>query len=100
MNVIYGDISDPEILDNLQVEKAKLIISTATDLADNEALLVEVSRRHLKAKVVARALDEDHAKKLKTLGAEYVILPEKVSGDYLATQLKSSWPQVHFSGLS
>jgi Trk K+ transport system NAD-binding subunit len=100
VNVIYGDISDPEILDNLQIEKAKLIISTATEVTDNENLLVEVKRRKLKAKMVARALDEEQAKKLKALGAEYVILPEKVSGDYLATQLKASWPEIKFSGLS
>jgi uncharacterized UPF0146 family protein len=100
INIIYGDISDPEILDNLQIEKAKLIISTATELADNEALLVDVNRRKIRAKVVARALDEEQSKKLKNLGAEYVILPEKVSGDFLATQLKASWPEVKFSGLS
>src|SRR5258708_16501670 len=57
VKVVYGDISDPEILDNLQLEKAKLIISTATEMGDNELLLEEVKRRRLKAKVIARAQD-------------------------------------------
>ncbi len=99
VDVIYGDIDDPEILDNLQLEKARLIISTAQDMSDNEYLLEEVKRRRLRAKVIVRAMDPDHAKALKALGADYVILPEKVSGDFLVNQLKNHWPNMHFAGM-
>lgn len=99
VRVIYGDLGDPEILDNLQLEKAKLIVSTARDMSDNEMLLEEVNRRKIKAKVVARALDKEHADALKALGADYVILPEQVSGDFLVAQLKTHWPEIRFSGL-
>lgn len=98
-NVLYGDVGDPEILDHLQLDKAKLIISTAQDEGDNELLLEEIKRRKIKAKVVARAQDREHAEKLKNLGADYVILPEQVSGDFLVSQLKNNWPEVHFRGL-
>ena len=100
LNVVYGDLGDPEILDSLQLESAKLIISTARDMVDNEMLLEECKRRKIKAKVVARALDRDHAKALKALGADYVILPEQVSGDFIVNQLKTHWPEVRFSGMS
>jgi voltage-gated potassium channel Kch len=99
IRVIYGDMGDPDILDSLQLEKAKLIISTAQDMEDNEVLLDECRKKRIRAKVVARALDHIHAKALKDLGAEYVILPEKVSGDFLVTQLKNHWPNIRFSGL-
>ncbi len=99
VKVIYGDVGDPDILDNLQLEKAKLVISTASDMTDNSILLEECKRRKIRAKVVARALDHDHAEALKALGADYVILPEKVSGDFLVSQLKTHWPDVHFKGL-
>lgn len=99
VKVIYGDAGDPDILDNLQLEKAKLIISTASDMTDNSILLEECKRRKIRAKVVARALDHDHAEALKALGADYVILPEKVSGDFLVSQLKTHWPDIHFKGL-
>lgn len=98
--VIYGDVGDPDVLDNLDLEKAKLIISTATDLTDNEILLEECHRRKVSAKVVARAAEKEDADKLKKLGADYVILPEQVSGDYLTTQLKNHWPNIKFAGLS
>lgn len=100
LNVIYGDLGDPEILDSLQLERAKLIVSTARDMVDNEMLLEECKRRKIKAKIVARALDKEHAKALKALGADYVILPEQVSGDFLVNQLKTHWPDVKFSGMS
>lgn len=100
VHVVYGDLGDPEILDNLQLDKAKLIISTARDMSDNEMLLEEIKRRKIRAKVVARALDRDHADALKSLGADYVILPEQVSGDYLVTQLKIHWPEIKFAGMS
>lgn len=99
VKVLYGDVGDPDILDNLQLEKAKLLISTASDMTDNSILLEECKRRKIRAKVVARALDHDHAEALKALGADYVILPEKVSGDFLVSQLKTHWPDVHFKGL-
>lgn len=100
VKVIYGDLGDPEILDSLQLERAKLIISTARDMSDNEILLEECKRRKIRAKVVARAMDKDHAEALKKLGADFVILPEQVSGDFLANQLKHHWPEIRFAGMN
>lgn len=99
VKVVYGDVGDTEVLDSLSLNQARLIISTATDLTDNEILLAECKRRKIRGKIVVRALDPDHADLLKKMGADYVILPEKVSGDYLANQLKTHWPEVKFSGL-
>jgi uncharacterized UPF0146 family protein len=99
INVIFGDISDPEIIDSLVLEKAKLIISTIITMPDNEMLLEECHRRRIQAKIVVRAADTMHAKALKDLGADYVILPETVSSHFLVNQLKTHWPNIHFSGL-
>ena len=99
IDAIYGDIGDPDILEYLQLEKAKLIICTASDIYDNEILLDECKRRGVKAKVVLRALDKTHAEVLKSMGADYILLPEKVSGDFIVSQLKHHWPDVHFSEL-
>lgn len=99
IKVVYGDLGDVEILNSLSLERARLIISTSRDMDDNEILLDECNRRKVKAKIVARALDESHAKALKALGADYVIMPEQVSGDFLVAQLKAHWPEIRFSGL-
>lgn len=100
INVIYGDIGDPEILDSLQIEKAKLIISTASDMGDNGLLLEECIRRKTKAVIVVRAEEIDHGKALKEMGAHYIMMPEKVSGAYIVHQLKNHWPSNKFTGLN
>lgn len=88
---IYGDVGDPDILEYLHLEKARLIISTATDPNDNEILLNECRLKKVRAKIVVRSLDNEHAKILKTMGADYVISPEDVSGEYLLNQVKHHW---------
>ncbi len=93
---IYGDIGDPEIVEALQLEVAKLIICTASDFSDNERLLHLVRGKNKDAKVVLRATDTTHAHMLKSLGADYVLLPEKVSGDYIVHQIKHYWPDINF----
>lgn len=100
VNVVYGDVGDPDVIESLDLENTKLVISTAPALEDNEILLTEIRKRKSDAKVVMRAEDKNHAEILKKLGADYVILPEKVSGAYLVTQIKNHWPKVVFSGLN
>jgi Kef-type K+ transport system membrane component KefB len=99
VNVIYGDIGDPDVLDSLHLDKAKLIISTASDKEDNHLLLEECVRRKTKATIVMRVEEPDHEQQLKDLGAHYILMPERVSGAYLVDQLKNHWPKAHFSGL-
>lgn len=100
INIFYGDIGDPDVLDVLQLDHAKLILSTATDTEDNEMILAECKRRRVRATIILRATEKKQAEALKALGADYVILPEQVSGDFLVNQLKDSWPTVRFHGLS
>lgn len=96
---VYGDIADPDVLDMLHVEKAQLIISTVSYEQDNEMLLEELKRRHVHSIIIVRGEDREHGKALKAMGADYVILPEKVSGNYLVNQIKDRWPTAEFPGL-
>ncbi len=100
INVIYGDVGDPDVIESLDLPNTKLIISTAPALEDNEILLTEIRKSKSDAKVVMRAEDKNHVEILKELGADYVILPEKVSGAYLVDQIKNHWPKIIFRGLS
>lgn len=97
IKAVYGDIGDPEVIENLNLKNSRLIISTASDITDNEILLLECRKKRLRAKVVVRALDKEHAEILKELGADYVILPEKVSGDFIVSQMKAHWPKIRFT---
>lgn len=96
IHALYGDIGDPEILEFLNLTSAKLIISTAQDVDDNMILLSEIKTRKAQAVVIARASSILDAEGLYKLGADYVILPEIVTGDFITQILKDHWPNMHF----
>ncbi|OGM13396.1 hypothetical protein A3D84_01660 [Candidatus Woesebacteria bacterium RIFCSPHIGHO2_02_FULL_42_20] len=86
--VVFGDMGDPEILDALSLEKAKLIISTVPTLDDNEKLLEYVRNKKIATKVITSAKTKSDAEVLKKLGADMVVVPEVVAGVYLRGLLK------------
>lgn len=88
ITAFFGDMGDPEILDNLHLEKARLIISTANFLDDNLLLLEELNSRKINVPVIVRAESLDDAKVLYKAGADYVIIPEVLAGDLLTEKLK------------
>lgn len=96
VHTLYGDIGDPEILEFLNLEKSKLIISTAQDLDDSLMLLSEIRKKRLKAVVITRAASIADAQTLYKAGADYVILPEIVSGDFVAQILRDHWPSMSY----
>jgi Kef-type K+ transport system membrane component KefB len=81
---LYGDIADPEIQDQLHVDKARLIISTVPDVDDNLILLESLKKINRKAKKVMFAVESHEAKQLYDAGADYVVLPHLAGGRHLA----------------
>jgi len=88
ISVIYGDMGDPEVLDILNLEEAKIIISTAPDLEGNKTLLEDLKVRHIGVSVIMRAETIKDARSLYKGGADYVIIPDLLAGDYLLEILK------------
>jgi len=86
--VLYGDMGDPEILDILNLENARMIISTSASLDDNKLLLEELKLRKISIPVIVRAESADDAKDLYKTGADFVIIPEILAGDFLVEKLK------------
>ncbi len=87
--VLYGDMGDPEVLDGLNLPNAKMIISTAAGLEDNKLLLEELKVRHINVPVIVRSDTAENAKDLYKAGADFVIIPEILAGDFLVEKLKS-----------
>lgn len=88
-NVIFGDISDPEIQERVGFEKAKLVISTVPDLEDNLLLIEGLLHKNKKATIVVMAYEAEDAKSLYKAGADYVVLPHLAGGHHLAKILIS-----------
>lgn len=96
INALYGDIGDLEVFDVLNLSNANLIISTAQYKDDNLMLLTELKRRKFNGVVIIRAVSGQDAKELYDSGADFVILPEVVAGDFILEHLKEHWPNLAY----
>ncbi|MBN2198062.1 cation:proton antiporter [Candidatus Wolfebacteria bacterium] len=88
--VLFGDITDEEIIEKANFNSAKLIICTSPSLEDNLNILEEIlknSYQKERPKLILRAEDERDAKILYKYGADYVILPCLTSGQYLGKSI-------------
>lgn len=86
VNVVYGDMGDYELYEELEVGQASLVVSTVVDVGDNLQLLEAVGKRG--PMVIVTAADINDAKELYAAGADYVLVPSAVGGEYLAHMLK------------
>jgi len=91
-NVICGDITDPYIQEQVNLAKAKMIISTIPDLDDNLALLnlvdIAAEKYRKKPKLIFAAQNEAEAKHLYEKEIDYVISPHFIGGLHLAKILE------------
>ncbi len=86
--VIFGDASDPEVLDLLSLSDAKMIISTSPDLESNKTLLEDLKLRNINIPAIIRAETIKDAETLYKRGADFCILPEIMAGDMLLDTIK------------
>ena len=85
---LYGDISNPEVLEKTDLNKVKVIISTVPTEEDSLFLLSYVKKRNPKIKVLVTAGHAYEASKLYESGADYVILPNILSGEKVSLILR------------
>jgi Kef-type K+ transport system membrane component KefB/voltage-gated potassium channel Kch len=96
INSFYGDMGDPEVLDDLKLDEAKLVISTSQDIEDNLLLLEELKGRKIRVPVIVRAENIPDAQILYAAGADYVIIPELIAGDLLTEKLRDNLNRDEF----
>ncbi|KKU80841.1 MAG: Sodium/hydrogen exchanger [Candidatus Gottesmanbacteria bacterium GW2011_GWA1_47_8] len=93
---IYGDVGDPEIVEFLNLDRARFVISTVPNFEDNLIFLKEIRRQKVEAYTILRAASPEDAKRLYKMHADYVVLPELVSGEYVVGVLKDHWGDSEF----
>ena len=90
-NCIFGDAADREIIEHIGLKEAKMVISTINKPEENELILRTYRRINKDIKVIMTAGDIDEAGDLYRLGADLVIIPTMISGDYISHILE----QIH-----
>ncbi len=85
---IYGDISEDEILDNINFKNVSIVISTIQEVEDNLLLLSKIKNKNSKALVFMTANQIDDALLLYEEGADYIILPHFLGGEHASILLE------------
>ncbi|MDP1728624.1 MAG: NAD-binding protein, partial [archaeon] len=80
----YGDAGNKNLLKELEIEKARTVISTIPDYHTNFTILETLKEANSEAIFVATSEDPRDALALYEEGADYVILPHHLGGDYAA----------------
>lgn len=87
INCIYGDFGDHEILEKIPLRGLKLAISTIPSLEDNLFMIKKIREVNRKAIIMATSHNIDEAFELYGKGADYVIMPHFLGGDYVSQML-------------
>ena len=82
---IHGDATDDEMLIKAGIKKAKALLLTLPADADNVFIVLSSRPINRNLIIVSRAQHKSTVIKLKTAGADHIILPEMIGGSHMAT---------------
>lgn len=87
---LYGDVSDPELLEEVSLAHAKLVVSTITDYATNSFLAKWLEKVSPDAVFVCTADSAQQASDLYEQGSAYVMLPHYVGSEKMSSFIKKN----------
>jgi len=83
----YGDVDDIEFLDELNLNKIKIAISTIPDFETNLLLINKIRQTNKKAIIMVVSHNIGEANILHDKGATYVIMPHFLGADYASMMI-------------
>ncbi|MDE1849015.1 MAG: cation:proton antiporter [Nanoarchaeota archaeon] len=87
---VYGDAYDVDFLGELPIDKAKVVISTIPEFETNLLLVENIKFANKDAVIIMRAHKIDEALELYKAGADYVLTPHFLGGDFIANMIKQN----------
>jgi len=81
---MYGDATDLELLEELNINRSKLIVSTITDFETNQTLLSHIMRVNPHAIVICHSDSYEEAAALYHQGATYVMMPHLLGSERIS----------------
>lgn len=96
----FGDAADVEFLETLPLEKSKMVISTLPEPDDQETLIRHIRSKSPKPVVITNLYRLEHMEELYQAGADYVMMPHMLGGNWLAEILRDKpWTKRTFKQL-
>lgn len=86
---MYGDAYDTDFLEELQLDKLKIAVSTIPDFDTNVVLIKSIRSVNPNAVIIARAHQIEEALELYNKGADYVLTPHFLGGEYVAKMISN-----------
>jgi Kef-type K+ transport system membrane component KefB len=90
IHYIYGDATDLELLREININQAKLVVSVMTDFATNFALLKQVVHENPRAVFICHADTFEEASELYQHGATYVMMPYLIGSERISNFLRKT----------
>jgi len=84
---LYGDSDDTELLEELPLDKLQIAVSTIPDFETNILLIEEIRKVNSNAIIIVRAHQIKEAMELYQKGANYVLTPHFLGGEYVAKMI-------------
>lgn len=84
----YGDVSDSEILDDMNWHDVMMVVSTIKDFDINALLISKLRPINKKAIIIVVSHQPDEAMQLYKLGASYVLMPNFIGGYHTSVLLE------------
>lgn len=85
---LYGDATDPELLDELNLSKSKLVVSTIGDRETNHFLAHWLTTNNPGAVFVCSADRAEQASDLYAEGAAYVMMPHYIGSEKISSFIR------------
>ncbi len=82
---LVGDATDDNVLVNAGIKKAKALITTLPDDAENVFVVLTAREMNQNLLIISRASKDSSDKKLRMAGANNVVMPDKVGGTHMAS---------------
>ncbi|TVQ43023.1 MAG: cation:proton antiporter [Saprospirales bacterium] len=79
--ILYGDIDDPDILEIIPYENAKLILSTIPNIDESMRFVRSLKREGYNGRVYLTAMQEKEVALLQKCGADEVLYPHKMAAE-------------------
>ncbi|MBC8444066.1 NAD-binding protein [Candidatus Woesearchaeota archaeon] len=87
---LYGDIGDLETISRLNFKSVDIVVSTVSTQPYNIMLIQRVKEQNKDALIFVTTEEIDNALELYDTGADYVILPHFLGGEYVSVLLEES----------
>lgn len=87
MLYVVGDASDAELLEQLNIDEAKGLISTLPTDKENLIITVLVRQKNPDLRIVARCIDPKFSERILRAGANSTVSPNRIGGMRIASEV-------------